>query len=174
MSEKHTIKVGDTVTYTGLFDYNELFALINNFFEQAGYDKRIGNSTNNMSDDKKEVIVGLKIWKPISEYIKYNVSVNISAKYKDIEIRIDDKPRIVQDGKVTVSISGAVITDYQNSWEYKPEYFFLRTLFNKFIYKVKMTDWDGILKNQLNHLKAETSSYLNLNRFDKVEVNKAR
>ena len=174
MAEKHTIVAGDTVGYGGLIQMNDLFTLINSYLRQVGYDKRVTHNEQQVIGNKKHIFVQLKPWKKISDYIKFEIKIGIDATIEDVEIRIDDVPTMVQKGNIKIKFFGAVITDYEKSWEQKPEYFFLRTLFNKFVYKVKMTEWDGMLKNQVAHLKAEIASFLNMKRFDDGEHHTTR
>lgn len=165
MAEKHTIIAGDKVSYSGLFELKELFSLINSYFKQVGYDKRVITNSQQVFDNHKSVFVEFRPWKTLTDYVQFEIKLKISAEFEDVEIRVDDIPKIVQKGEVSCQFFAAVKTDYEKSWEQKAEYFFLRTLFNKFVYKTKMTEWDGMLKQQTAHLKAEISSFLNMNRF---------
>lgn len=165
MAEKHTIIAGDNVSYSGLIQLPDLFSLLNSYLRQIGYDKKVPSNNQQVIGDTTHVSVELKPWKKISDYILFELKINISAKVKDVEINIDGKNTKIQKGSVDISISGGIVSDYNDLWQKKSEYFFLRTLFNKYVYKVKMDEWDSMLKNQVAHLKAELSSFLNMKGF---------
>ena len=57
MGEKHTIISGEKVSYKGLFELDELFSLINSYFKQLGYDKRVTLNQQQVFDDKKQIVV---------------------------------------------------------------------------------------------------------------------
>lgn len=170
MAEKHTIVSGDTLAFGGLIQLHDLFTLINSYFRQLGYDKRVSHNEQQNFGNKKTISIQLKPWKTISDYIKFEIKIVIDAEVEDVEIRMGDTPITIQKGNIKFTFFAAVITDYEKSWEQKAEYFFLRTLFNKFVYKVKMTEWDGMLKQQVTHLKAEIASFLNMKRFDETHT----
>lgn len=166
MAEKNNIMTNEIVSFKGLFHIDDLFSMTNDYFKELGYDINIGSNQTDIESNHKKIKVVYNIWKKISDYIKYVVKVEISSKMNDVEILIDGVPSIVQKGDITISISGTVISDYEKSWEQKPEYFFIRTLFNKYIYKVKNSQDGGTLSGHVGKFKAEVASFLNMGRFE--------
>lgn len=174
MSEKHTIISGDSVNYSGIFQLSELFSLMNSYLREVGYDKRVCTNNQETVDDLKIVTLSLKPYKVITDYVKFEIEISVDASVLDVEVTLNNQKQIVQKGNLGISFNAYVETDYAGQWESKSEYFFLRTVFNKFLYKNKFTEWDSQLKSQVQHLKAEISSFLNMKRFHDYETHTKR
>lgn len=172
MAEKNSLIEGDKISYKGIFELRELMHLINNYLAQLGYDKRVTKNEHQILEKRKIIDVELKPWKKISDYIKYEMKILVSSDFEDVQIEIEGKEKIVQKGKISIKFDAVMMTDYEHNWETKPEYFFLRTIFNKWIYKSKLTQWDNLLKEHVHHLKTEISSFLNLGRYTTEEFHK--
>jgi hypothetical protein len=68
-------------------------------------------------------------------------------------------------GRIQMVFDVLLTTDYENRWEGKPIYFFLREVLNKYIYRpVTEADHEQV-KNDFNQLYTLIRSYLNLNRY---------
>ncbi|MBR9675686.1 hypothetical protein GOV05_01625 [Candidatus Woesearchaeota archaeon] len=166
MAEKATLVEGDKIAYEGLFELKELMSLINSYIKQVGYDKKVVKNEQQVFDNFKQLSIELKPLKKITDYIKFEMKIKIEGReIEDVELRIDDRLRHMQKGRLSIVFFATMHTDYEGTWEQKPEYFFVRTLFNKFVYRAKMTQWESQLKEQVAHLKAEISSFLNIQRF---------
>ena len=53
----------------------------------------------------------------------------------------------------------------RGKWEARAEYTMIRTIFDKFLFRSKSKDYEGMVKSDATELKDELSSFLNLNKF---------
>jgi len=60
---------------------------------------------------------------------------------------------------------GYVETDYENRWENKPIFYFLRALIDKYIYRIYTDKFESMLVADVHHLHTRIKSFLNLYRY---------
>lgn len=166
MAERMTVVDGEKIQYKGLFDFKELYNIIDAYLHQKGFDKRVRRNEEHVLKDNKFIHVILHPWKKISEYAKHEIKMDISVHNAKEEYReIDGVKRKLTNGVVEIMFYGYLVTDYEGRWEQRPEYFFLRTVFDKFVYKLQTQNFAALLKGDVRLLKGEVESFLNLHRF---------
>ena len=67
-------------------------------------------------------------------------------------------------GNCTVKITGYLVSDYLEKWKATPMMFFLRSLFDRFIWKFQTYKAESGLKEECEHLAEQIRSFLNLYR----------
>lgn len=166
MAERMTIVDGEKIIYKGLFDFKELYNVIDAFLWQKGFDKRIRKNEEQVSADGKYVNTIIQPWKKVTEYIKHEIKLVITVHHAKEEIReIDGIKKKLTNGVVDISFFAYLCTDYEGRWEQRAEYFFLRTIFDRFVYKMQNQSSSGTLRNDTKLLKGEVEAFLNLHRF---------
>ncbi|MFH1398525.1 MAG: hypothetical protein ABIG95_00245 [Candidatus Woesearchaeota archaeon] len=166
MVETQIIVDGESISYEGLFDAHELFMLIDSFFQEKHWDKREIQSMEKVEPDGKYIELELQPYKKITDYVRYVVRIFIRM-YNVTEVEIEkDGHKIKQNkGKIQIVFDGFMETDYEGRWEAKPMYIFIRTVFDKFIYKVYTGKFEAGLVDVVNTLKAQVKGFLNLYRY---------
>ena len=166
MSEKKIVVDHLSINYKGLFDVKELYRLIDSFFKEKGYDKRETRNTEFVSPEGKYIELELEPFKKVSDYVKLIFRLTIIIKnLREVEVEKRKHKIRMNKGDVLIITDGFVMTDYENRWEGKPEYVFIRTIFDKFIYRRYTSDFEGMLVADVEELQAALKSFLNLYRF---------
>ncbi|MBR9690395.1 hypothetical protein GOV08_01800 [Candidatus Woesearchaeota archaeon] len=161
-----TIVDGEKIVFKGLFDMRELYNIIDAYLWQKGFDKRVMKNEEHVQQDGKFIHVIMQPWKKISYYVKHEIKIDLSVHHAKEETReIDGVKRKFTNGTFEAKFWGYLVTDYEGRWEQRPEYFFLRTIFDKFVYKLQNANFASLLKNDVRLMKAEIESFLNLHRF---------
>ena len=83
-----------------------------------------------------------------------------------VKVEHDGKRYKMQNGRVTITFDGYLDTDYEDRWEQKPFYFFLRTIFDKWIYRTYSTEYEELLIENVTQLQQAIKSFLNLYRYN--------
>jgi len=152
--------------YEGLFSLPELYKLIDEWLEEKNYDKKELKNIERVSHDSKYVEIEILPWKKVSDYVKNEIHMHMFfSELKDVEIVKDGVKVKLNSGKIHIIFDGYLNTDYENRWEGKPIFFFLRTVFDKFLYKPWMSGFESGVKNDVNALRDRMKSFLNLYRF---------
>ncbi len=166
MAERFTVVDQEKIIYKGFFDVTQLTRMIEQYFKTKAYDKRIVRDEEHVEKDSKYIHLWWEPYKKITDYIKFEIRIWIYiTNVTQVEKDIDGIKTKINKGDFYITLDGFLITDYEHRWEEKPLYFFFRTVFDKFIYKMQMAKYEALIKEHVMELKAEISSFLNLYRF---------
>jgi len=166
MAERRLIVDHLKLNYKGLFSMNELYNMVDRWFMQKGFDKREMFNREHVRPDGKFIELEIQPWKKITDYAKLVIRVHIVVlNMKDSDIEKDGQKLILNKGNITVTFDAYLVTDYEHRWENRPFYYFIRTVFDKYVYKGYMEQWEEELKSQTYELHDQIKSFLNLYRF---------
>lgn len=169
MSERKIIVDESELAYEGLFDIKEVYSLIDDFLRQKNYDKFEKTNREFVGSAGKEIYYVLTPVFGISDFARKLLKIDLSAKeVKDVEVEIDGFKRRMQQGKFKIMLSGILETDYEGRWEQTAFYYFVRTMFNKYIYRKHTEDFEGQIKSDVMMLKEQLGALLNLYRYKKA------
>jgi hypothetical protein len=159
------VVLGMTVNYQGLFNLSDLLIMIDSFFKKRGYTKHIMSHKEKVTKKGKSINLRLRPFKQVkSNKLEVQVWLNVSELI-DVEKKIDKIKVKLNKGKVNVVIDAFVIQDMRGKWEARAEYTFIRTIFDKFLFRSKTKDYEGMVKADATELRDEIASFLNLNKF---------
>ncbi|MDK2849897.1 MAG: hypothetical protein PWP03_359 [Candidatus Woesearchaeota archaeon] len=166
MSEKEVVSPESKISYEGFFEPKQLFRVIQKWLKENHYDLVEKEAFEKALDNKRFAKYSLEPFKAINDYAKFIIKLKITlSDLEDVVVEYHNQKLPMSKGKVSISLTGVFETDYENRWDTKPFYFFLLTIFNKFILKTENTYLKGRLKDEINSLKFEIKSFLNLYRF---------
>jgi hypothetical protein len=169
MVERNTLVDEESLQYDGLFNVREIYLLIDDFLKLKGYDKFEPLNEESVYPDGKEIHIKLEPKKWHSDYIRKVLKIDIMLhNVKEVETEIDGLKVKLNQGNIMVLFSAFLETDYEGRFEQRPFYYFMRTIFDKFIYKSYTRSFEGETVSDLNELRQKMGSYLNLYRFRKA------
>lgn len=167
MAERRLVVDHVTLAYEGLFDLHELYTLINQWLVDKGFDKREQRNQEHVKAGGKFIEVELLPWKKITDYARHVIRINIRIlNMKDAVVEEDQKRVKLNKGTVKVVMDGYLDTDYEDRWESKPFYFFIRTLFDKFIYRTYSTQYEELLVENCLQLHSTIKAFLNMYQYE--------
>ena len=165
MVERRIVVDHMKLTYEGLFDVHELYMLIDTWLYEKGYDKREMVNQEHIKPDGKFIELELQPWKKITDYARHVIKMRIRMFHiQDVVMEQDGRNVKLQRGTVTIVFDGYLDTDYENRWEQKPFYFFLRTMFDKFFYRTYSKEFEDLLAESVGQLNGNIKAFLNLYR----------
>jgi hypothetical protein len=168
MVERKLLVDEESMDYEGLFDLTELYSIIDDFLKLKGYDKFEPLNEEIISPSGKDIHIIIRPMKWHTDYIRKNLKVEIQmSKVKEVETEIDKVKVKLHQGKIKMLFSCYLETDWEGRWEQKPIYYFIRTMFDKFVYRKHTQDFEREIVSDLNELKDKLGAYLNLHRFKK-------
>lgn len=165
MAEREIVVDKLRLTYEGLFDLRELFKLIEAFFENRNYDKREGKNIEVVKPDGKYLEIEIAPWRSVTDYYKYIIPIRfVGQNIRKVDIEKDGQKISINQGRIQLVFDAIVETDHQARWESKPEFFFLRTIFDKYIYRPYSLGYHGVVKSDLMALHSQIKAFLNMYR----------
>jgi len=143
----------------------DLLIMIDNFFRKRGYTKKVESHNETRTEKGRSLNLRIRPFKKMKgNKLEVQVWINITD-LTDLHKKIDGISVTLNKGKVNISIDCFVLYDMRGKWEARAEYTFIRTIFDKFLFKSKSKDYEGMVKADAIELRNEIGSFLNLNKF---------
>ena len=166
MVETKIVVDGLTLSYEGLFSATEFYMMIDRFFRDHMYDKRETQNLEKVEPQGKYIELELQPYRKMSDYIRFVIRMRLRMfNVTEVEIEKDGHKVKLNKGRVNMVFDGFLETDYEGRWEGKPSYVFIRTVFDKFIYKMYTQKFEAQLTEDVNTLYNQLKAFLNLYRY---------
>ncbi|MBI5392638.1 hypothetical protein HZA96_02100 [Candidatus Woesearchaeota archaeon] len=166
MTERKIVIDTLQLNYQGLFNMNELYLIIDKWFREKGYDKYEKKNFEHVYKDGKQIEIEMEPWKKNTDYSKSIIKTNILVtNLKEVVIKKDKFTVKTNQGKILITFMGFLETDYEGRWESKAWVYFLRTLFDQYIYRIHTDKFEGYVAEDVNHLYNTIKAYLNLQKY---------
>jgi sulfur relay (sulfurtransferase) DsrC/TusE family protein len=166
MTERQIIADNIRLNYTGIFDPKGIMQVIKDWAFDKGYVVAETSHTESLTDEGKFAEIKLEPFKKLTDYSKSVIKIIITIENsKDTVIEKDKKKIKLYDGTIRFLFDALLDTDYEARWEGKPIFYFIRTVFEKYIYSPFISNAEKQIKADLEYLKTNIKSYLNLYKF---------
>lgn len=156
---------GKKITYEGIFNYSDLIILIDSFFKKRGFTKQVIRHSEEVTKSGRQVSLRIR---PHREKKKAELEVQVWLEIKNmtkIKKEVDGLTLNLDKGKVSIVVDAYAITNVRGQWEAKPEYTFIKTIFEKFLFSGKSKDYAEWVSADANDFIDEVRSFLNLNKY---------
>ena len=153
--------------YEGIFVVADLYKLIDEYYEEKGYDKReIKNAEIIREDGVRYIEIIFEPWKKITDYAKSTIKLRmIMENVKDIEIEKEGLKIRANQGKILFVFTVYVDTDYEGKWSQKPTFTFFRILFDKYFFRNYTNQYYAEAMDDFKLLVFQIRSFLNMNKM---------
>lgn len=166
MVERQIIVDGARLNYTGVFDPKGIMKVIMDWVNDKGYFMDEKSHTESVTDEGKFAEIKLDPFKKLTDYAKSIIRIRITIeKAKDVVIDKDGKKIKLYDGEIKFLFDALLDTDYEGRWEGKPVFYFIRVLFEKYVYAPFVSKFAKQISDDFNVLKTNLKSFLNLYKF---------
>ncbi len=163
MAERRIIVDNLKLSYKGLFRITDLYQMIDNWLREKGYDKREIRNQEHVTKEGKYVELEMQPWKKITDYANTLIRIEVKMfNVTDVIIEKEGKKMKYNKGRIHVRLDAYLETDYEHRWEQRPIYFFIRTLFDKYVYSSYTHQFEGELAENTNQLHDVIKGFLNL------------
>lgn len=168
MVERKLLIDEESMDYEGLFDLKEFYSIIDDYLKLKGYDKFEPLNEEQVFPTGKDIHIIIRPMKWYTDYARNVLKIELQMKQiKDVETEIDKLKVKMNQGKIKILFSCYLETDWEGRWEQKPLYHFIRTLFDKFVYRQHTQDFEQEVLSDMRELREKMGAYLNLHRFKK-------
>jgi len=160
--QKYIVK---TLSYEGLFNYREFFRILDVWLREKFFDKWEKRNEQYMTADGMCLETEFTPWKKVSDYYKIIIKIEITGtNLKEVEVEVNGKKVKMHHGRVSVKLTGYLVVDYFNLWQ-KPLLYFLRDIFDKYIYWRITKKYIDMVLDDVNSLYNHLRSYLNMEEY---------
>ncbi len=166
MAEKRIVVEGMNLEYEGLFRFNDLYLVMEQWLKEKGYDKDDRKNYEQVLKTGRDIRLDLWPWKTITDYAKIQLKIIIHVKeMKDVVVKKDERDVKMNQGKVSINFNGFLITDIKDKWEGKPVFYFLRMVFDRWVYRTNTDKLAGAVGDEVDQLYNLAKSHLNMYRY---------
>ena len=166
MAEIRTVIDKLRITYDGLFSMPELYAIIDNWLHEKRYDKMEKKNIEKVKPEGKDIELLLQPWKKITDYAKIVINIRLVATgITEVEIEKEGAKVKMNQGRIQIVFDGWLVTDWENRWEGKPIFFFLRQVFDRYVFKPYTMGYETAVAKDVSDLHGEVKGFLNLYRY---------
>jgi len=152
------------VKHKGIFDFAELYRILHEWLIDQGYD---------LNEKKYKEVVGargtreLEIeWealRKVSDYFRYLLEVKWHPiEMTDVEVEIEGVKKKMNKGQFEIEVKSTLIKDYEDRWASKPIIKFLRGLYDRYIIKDKIEQYETRLIGEMDEFVGQAKSFLAL------------
>jgi hypothetical protein len=169
MAERRLIVDGLVIRYEGLFNFQELYQMMENWQRQMGYDMFEVKNYEQVFKDGRDIEIQLEPWKKTTDYHKFALKiVFVVKKLKDVVVKKDGVDVKTNFGQLQIKIKAYLETDYFHHWEGKPSFYIMRLLFDNFIYRSETKQNAQMLSEEMDLLYNHITGYLNMSKKNVV------
>jgi len=166
MSERLIVVDKERLEFSGLFDVKSVFRVMQQWASDKGYWLVEIKHVESVKPEGKWIDMDLMPFKKFTDYAKSVIKIRAQfQELKDVVVDRDGHKVKLQEGKIVMIFDGILETDYEGRWESKPLFFFLRTLFEKYVYTPFISGFERGIKEDLMLLKNNLKAYLNLTKY---------
>jgi hypothetical protein len=169
MSEGRIIIDHQKLEYEGPFDLNDLVMMMQRFLFERGFDRKLEKDFEQNTKDGLNVEWQVTSWKKISDHARFHARIRFFvSNYVKVDAVKDKKKVKVGNGKIDMIFDGFLDMDYFHKWNNRPMLIFIRSLFDKFIYKIYTDRFEQRLAYDMTHLINEVEKFFNIYRHYRI------
>tara|TARA_Y100000310_G_scaffold135179_1_gene134052 strand:- start:1773 stop:2273 length:501 start_codon:yes stop_codon:yes gene_type:complete len=151
------------VKQKGFFNYDELYKFCFNWLKEENYIISEDKYVEKVSSFGKEVEIKWTAKKKISDYFRNVIELKWHIiGLTDAEVEIGGQKQKTNKGEVKIDIKGILERDYEKRWEDKPAWKFLRGIYDKYIIRTTMEQYETTLKNKVVSYFEQIKAFMNL------------
>ncbi len=160
MAEKDTIFSGK-IKQKGIFNFKDFYAFAYDWLVGQGYNVTEKVYSEEVTGDSKKIEIKWEAKRKISDYFRFVIKIDwMIIELKNIEIQREGKKIKTNSGQPELKINGILEKDYENKWEDAAFWKFLRGIYDRYIIKSRIDDYEDKIKDEVEEFIAQCKSYL--------------
>lgn len=158
MAEKDKITSGK-IRHTGLFLFKDAYNFLYDWLVDYKYDISEDKYSEKIKPEGKEIGVEWTASRKISDYFKFVWVITfrlLGITKQEIKGRKFDK------GYIEIAVNAFLVKDYESKWESQPFTKFLRDLYNRYIIKSRIEDYEDRITEEVDEALTQIKTFLAL------------
>ena len=148
----------------GIFNFKATYRALHTWLTDESYllnEKKYKETVS--ASGAKDVEIKWAAEKKISDYFRFVIKVNwIVLGMTDVEVEIDGVKQKANKGQLELHISTVLEKDYENRWDNRPFFKFLRTLYDRYLIPSRIEKYEAKLLGEMDEFVAQCKAYLAL------------
>jgi hypothetical protein len=160
MSELDRVFSGK-VKQTGIFDFKELYRYCYTWIVDEGYLLTEKTYSEKITPTGKELEIIWEARKKISDYFRFNIKINWRILgMTSVEVEEGGKKLKMDKGQVEIKVEAVLEKDYEHRWENNSFSKFLRGVYDKYIIRGRIDQYEGKIFMETDEFLAQVKSFL--------------
>lgn len=166
MAELKTIIDGKSFDYTGLISIQGLYKAIMNWLDAHDYGGYESAHSEQVFEHGRQITMSIEGDKKLSDNAAIIWEIDLSfANCQETTIEKEGMKQLMYKGKVTVSSTILLKTNYDKSFEQSSFQYFIRVLMDKFVVKNYLSKAASKAKSDYGQFQEQIKSFLNMEQF---------
>jgi len=166
MVERQGLVNKQELNYEGVFVVQDLYNFFDTFMKKNGYKRLDIQNSEYVKKNGRDIEMVFEMQKVMNDYATNIIRVDMQLKkIKDIEIEKEGFKINANQGQVKFVFDAIYQQDFEHRWENKPGFFFIRVLFDRYLFKPFTTDYQGLVMKDYGYFVNEIKAKLNLYRY---------
>jgi len=162
MVEKDTVFKGK-LKQTGIFNFKDLYEFLYDYLLDENYDVFEEKYVEKIEGDSKNLEIKWTAIKEVSDYFRFEIVIYwFVVGMKKIKVKKEGKEITMDSGTIDVKFQAILQKDYENRWENRPTIKFLRGLYDRYIIKSRVDDYELKIFQEINEIIAQMKSFLSI------------
>jgi hypothetical protein len=152
------------VRHVGIFDFKETYRILFEWLIDQGYDfNEKGYKEVIGAGGAKEIELDWEAVRKVSDYFKFQLIIKWKIiGMSSVEVEIDGVKQKMNKGDLSIEFQSVLLKDYEERWSKKPLLNFLRTLYDRYLIRERITAYEAKLITELEEIVAQAKSFLAL------------
>jgi hypothetical protein len=134
------------VKHVGFWNFKDLYNFCFEWLKDESYIVSEEEYTEKITDRGKEIVIKWTAWRKISDYFKFTIKMDWHILgMQDAEVERNGKKEKTNKGEVKITFRPTLERDYESRWEVNPWYKFFRGIYDKYIIKTTIDDYEDRL-----------------------------
>jgi hypothetical protein len=160
MAEKDTLFKGK-IKQAGIFDFKEFYNFAYDWLREEGYKVTEKTYSEKVAGDAKDIDIEWIAKKKVSDYFRYLIKMDWKILgMKKTKVKKEDKEISMNSGLVEIKFAAVLVKDYEHKWEDHPFWKFLRGIYDKYIIRSRVDDYEDRIIEETDELIAQCKSFL--------------
>ena len=160
--EKDNVLKGK-IKQSGIFSFSDLYEFLYDWLTVEGYRVVEKKYSEKILGDAKTIEIVWENERKISDYFKFHIKMEwMITGLKKIEVKKEDQKVTMNSGTVEIKFSAVLIKDYENRWENQPFWKFWRGVYDRYIIKTRIEEYEDKIEDEIKELIAQTKAFLAL------------
>lgn len=166
MVEKKLVVDNLRLGYNGILNINDFFNKVEDWARDNGFERELKKNFEHVFPEGKKVEWIIELWKQPVDYARIVIRLRaLFDNLKEIELKRHGTIALMNQADVFIIFDGYLETDFEGRWEQKPTFFFLRAIFDKYIYKLHTEKFNVDVIQQTYDLHRKIRAFFNLYRY---------
>jgi len=162
MPEKDTQSAGK-IKQAGIFNFKDLYSFVYDWLIDEGYDVAEKTYSEKVAGDSKDIDVVWESTKKVSDYFKYLIKLDWKILgMKSVEVQREGKKVKTNSGVIEIKFKAVLIKDYEGRWEDRPLWKFLRGVYDRYIIRSRIEQYEDKLISETDDLITQCKAYLSI------------